>query len=131
LSIPGDGKGLAVGDLDANGWPDVVATQNNDQLLAFVNQKRPERELLTVRLNGKRANPTAIGARVILVIDGKPSPVQEVAAGAGYLSQSTSALFFGGWKKSDALMVKVHWPDGKQSQTTVPTGSTRILISQP
>jgi hypothetical protein len=131
FSVAGDGKGLAVGDLDADGWPDLVATQNNDHLLAFVNQKRPERELLTVRLNGKRTNPTAIGARVILVINGSPSPIQEVAAGAGYLSQSTPALFFGGWKKSDARMVIVHWPDGKQSQTNVPTASARIVISQP
>ena len=37
LMVPGDGKGLGVGDLNRDGWPDLVATQNNGSLAAFGN----------------------------------------------------------------------------------------------
>ena len=43
--VEGDGKGLVVADLDADGCPDLVATQNNGQALAFHqrNSRKPLR----------------------------------------------------------------------------------------
>ncbi|MEM7351755.1 MAG: VCBS repeat-containing protein, partial [Acidobacteriota bacterium] len=66
LMVPGDGKGLAGGDLNRDGWPDVVLTQNNGPLAAFGNHGVAGHGSLAVRLQGLAGNPAAVGARVTL-----------------------------------------------------------------
>ena len=39
LLVPGDAKALVVVDLDRDGWPDFLVTRNNDDTLAFRNQR--------------------------------------------------------------------------------------------
>jgi hypothetical protein len=80
---------------------------------------------LVLALEGKPGNLSAIGARVTVEVEGLPKQAAEVAAGSGYLTQSTPDLFFGwgaGAKADASAKVTVRWPDGSVSEIRVSRG---------
>ena len=72
---------------------------------------------MTVVLSGPAGNTTGVGARVVVVTKAQRELVQEVYAGAGYLSQTSATLFFG-IEPTEVETIHVHWPDGKTSTVT-------------
>jgi hypothetical protein len=79
---------------------------------------------LVITLEGEPGNHSAIGARVSVEVEGLPMQTAEVAAGSGYLTQSTPDLFFG-WgpvKENATAKVTVRWPDGAVSESRVSRG---------
>ena len=129
LVVPGDATALTVCDVNADGRPDLVAVRNDDQALVFEN--RGEGRWIAVRLKGSAGNPTAVGARVSLRIDGRQTQTSEVHAGAGYWSQSSPTLFFGVPAQSSAHELLVHWPGGPWSTHAIDRGQTSITLTLP
>ncbi len=133
FSMPGNAKALAIVDFDNEARPDVLVSRNNEPLVAFrhAQEGRDHGHHLAVRLRGRGGNPAAIGARVSLLIAGRPAQVAEVHAGGGYASQSAPTLFFGLPREllSDATLV-VRWPDGTSTTHALPTPAGHIEISQ-
>ena len=66
------------------------------------------------------------GARVTVELDDGTTQTDEVRAGGGYLSQSTSDLFFGLPSERKLANVRVVWPNGRMSQHE-PTADTLTL----
>ena len=127
LIVPGDGKGLGLGDLNRDGWPDVVATQNNGALVAFGNHGIADNASVAVRLKGLPGNPEAVGARITLERSDGHRQTAEVYAGSGYLSQSSPTCFFGlGTAKVRQLLVR--WPDGSLTQHLAGSGPNVTLV---
>ncbi|MFT7462829.1 MAG: hypothetical protein ACI9EF_001171 [Pseudohongiellaceae bacterium] len=135
LLLPGDGKGLALGDLDGDGWSDLAVGMNNGPMRLLT--RHPARANtgtnLTVRLSGKPGNPNAVGARVTLRGEGLPTQTIEVQAGAGYLGQSSPTLFFGVGLDLEAAAKRVHqltvrWPNGELTEHTVAPGARRVSL---
>ncbi len=131
LVVTGDAKGLAVMDLDEDGWPDFVVTRNNSTSLAFRNQGVMGRHSLRIQLRGPAGNPTAIGARVTLELADGTMQTAEVYAGSGYFSQSTGACFFGYLPANPPRQIRVRWPSGATSTQPVPTQSATIVMAAP
>jgi hypothetical protein len=115
LVVHEDAKSAALCDLDDDGRPDLVVGIDDASLRSFGAAGSAER-WLRVRVRGPRGNPTAAGARLSLeTADGPPQTV-EIAAGAGYLSQSGGAVFFGVSHVPEKLTVR--WPDGRTTTHT-------------
>ncbi len=112
LSVPGDAKGLAVTDLNSDGWPDLVVAINNGEPVTLENQGSKQNRVLNLCLLGKAGNPTAIGARATVTLDDGSTQTAELYAGGGYLSQSTSMLTFGLRQTNNIREIQVRWPDG-------------------
>ncbi len=125
LIIDGDAKGLALCDLNDDGWPDLTVTQNNDRLLAFQNRGKPENRPLMVKLTGPTGNPSGIGTMVRVHYRDGAIQAAESYAGSGYLSQSTSALFLG-HRSAPIESIQIVWPDGISSQLN-PKEDDRII----
>jgi hypothetical protein len=132
LMAPGDGKALTVADLNADGWPDLLIGQNNAVPLAFLHQSQATaNRLLKVRLSGGKSGSSA-GARVTVAMADDRSAVGEIAAGSGYLSQSTPELYFGLGAAGVAREITVRWPDGTESHHPGPwDGKKPALLARP
>jgi hypothetical protein len=131
LLVPGDGKALAVSDLNADGWPDLIATRNNASVLAFRNEHCTGASMFGIALRGRRSNPHAIGARIEILMTDGPAQVGEVSAGGGYRSQSSSRGFFGYRSDNPPRAIRIRWPDGAVSIRPWETPAIAITIDHP
>jgi hypothetical protein len=129
LLVPGDAKALAVVDLDEDGWPDFLATRNNDTTLAFQNRGAAGCRSLRVALRRPGGNPTGVGARVELELADGRKQTSEVIAGSSYYSQSTAACFFGYPDTNPPRRLTVRWPDGTVTQRELTVSSSTLLVS--
>ncbi len=131
LLVPGDAKGLAITDLDRDGWPDIAITHNNQPIMLLRNTGAERASSVAIRLRGRPGNPTAVGARVTVTgADGRKQ-TGEVYAGSGYLSQSSPLVFCGRGTAATQLDVSVRWPDGKKSMHTIEPTESYVVLSYP
>jgi hypothetical protein len=129
LVVPGDAKALAVTDLDQDGWPDFLATRNDNTTLALHNRGIPGRRSLSVVLNGHAGNPTGVGSRISAVMGDGTTLTAEVFAGSGYYSQSSPACFFGYAESNPPRQVNVRWPSGNTSKHGVSGTPVRLVLN--
>jgi hypothetical protein len=61
--MPGDAKSLTLIDWNSDSKPDLLASRNNETMLAFTNEGHRESTPLKLNLNGSKRNPQAIGAK--------------------------------------------------------------------
>lgn len=130
LVIPGDAKGLAVTDLNNDGWPDFIVGINNQAPLSFQNRGSQDNRLLIVRLHGNAGNPAATGSRISLVLTDRSIRTAEVQTGSGYLSQSSAVLTFGLGPTNHASQIRITWPDGTKTARSVVRGDSKLEFIQ-
>jgi hypothetical protein len=129
LVVPGDAKALVVTDLNRDGWPDLVASRNDQPALAFRHRGLPGQRPLRVVLQGPPGNPSGIGARLTLTLADGSTQSAEVTAGSGYYSQSSPAVFFSYPATITPRSLTVTWPDGRASEqapTSITNGTLTI-----
>lgn len=127
-----DGRGLALIDLNQDGWPDCVVTRNNDRTLAFQNTATAGRHSFALALRGSSGNVAAIGSRATLTLADGSTQTAEIAAGSGYFSQSTATLFFGYPDGAPPTRLRIRWPDGRETQHSFDGPPPKILrLSSP
>ncbi len=135
-----NGKGVAHGDLNGDGYVDLIATNSSgliftgpyDPMLgAAPTRQAPgpvflwmnrssDNNWLTLRLQGRMAidgtgsNADGVGARILLTTggDAPQTQVQEVRAGSSYLSMDSVDLEFGIGGAQFVDTIRIHWPSG-------------------
>lgn len=131
IVVPGDANALVVTDFNGDHWPDLIASRSHSTTLAFRNEGSAGGTPLAISLHGPAGNPTAIGARVTLAHANGTRQTSEVYAGSGYWSQSSATLFFGYTDENPAHVVRVRWPDGRETETPVDSGANVLAIAAP
>lgn len=117
IVVPGDAKGLVTLDLNNDGRPDLVFTQNAGPLVSYENQgSAGSAGGFSVGLRGTAGNPDGIGGRISVKYKSGAMDTRELYAGAGYLSQSAPRAFFGIGHGDKPLEISVKWPDGKTTR---------------
>jgi hypothetical protein len=129
--VPGDAKALVALDSDGDGWTDFLATRNRDTTLAFRDAGVIGRHAFRVSLRGPPGNPTAIGAQVVLELADGSKETAEVAAGSGWMSQSTAALSFGYTDENPPRRVRVRWPSGVATTHEIGRPGAVVVIAEP
>ncbi|HEX2473328.1 MAG TPA: FG-GAP-like repeat-containing protein, partial [Lacipirellulaceae bacterium] len=126
IVIPGDAKGAATVDLNADARPDLLVAQNDDMAVALVN--RSNSRWLTLRLVGQKGT-SAVGARVIIhFADGRAS-AHELFAGSGYFSQSAAEIYVGSAAAPERA--EIRWPSGQSRQVDLKGKSGRLILQEP
>jgi hypothetical protein len=108
------GRGLAVGDLDNDGRPDLVVSHQNEPVAVLRNVAGAGHHWLGVGLAGKDGADLA-GTTLILSAGGRDL-VRFVKGGGSYLSSSDPRVLFGLGPATTADRLTVRWPSGR-SQT--------------
>ena len=103
-------RGLAIGDLDGDGRPEIVIV-NMNETPSLLKNLSPRQSWVRFVLAGTKSNRSAIGARVTLTAAGHKQ-MSEVFGGGSYLSQSEFPLYFGLGDASKIDRVEVRWPNG-------------------
>jgi hypothetical protein len=94
LKLRKSGRGLAVGDLDNDGDPDLVISNMDDTPTVLENRQRTGHHWIGFEVRKPGLNRFAIGARITIQAGGV-SQVREIRSGGGYLSQSDLRALFG------------------------------------
>jgi hypothetical protein len=103
--VPAAGRGAAFGDLNNDGWVDVVATALGERPQLFLN-RGGMLHWLSITLRGNRSNRDGYGARV--QVNGQ---VRFATAAGSYLSSNDKRLHFG-LGAAETATVEVDWPSG-------------------
>jgi len=127
LMTPRASRGVAFGDLDNDGFIDVVVNNLDGKPTILKNDGGSRNNWVTIKLIGGGKNRDAIGARV-KVVSGELTQWDEVHAGGGYLSADDPRLHYGLQRKTKVDLVEVHWPDGKlETVGNVPANNFLVI----
>jgi hypothetical protein len=110
FQTPRPARGLAVGDLDGSGRPEIFIVNMNAPP-SLLKNRAAQGHFLNVALTGTRSNRSAIGARVIVTAGGRRR-IDEVMSGGSFYSQNSMTLHFGLGECSEAEKIEIRWPSG-------------------
>ncbi len=105
-----NGRGLAVGDYDNDGDPDLLLVENGGTPALLRNDGGNRNPWIGFELAG-RENRAVTGAQVV-VTSGGHRQVKELVGGASYCSAHDSRLLFGLGANEKVDKVEVRWPGG-------------------
>jgi hypothetical protein len=114
---PRVGRGLAVGDYDNDGFPDLLVGNNGQVGQLFRNSGTPGRHWLGVRLVGTRSVRDGTGARLKLTAGALVSHSQAMG-GLSYCSAQDPRILFGLGSEAKVDELVVEWPSGTRQVLT-------------
>ena len=108
----GIGRGLAVGDFDGNGWPDLAAIDFGNRAKLFLNESRRRGRLISIRaVNPSHGGRDALGA-VVTVVIGEKRMTKRIRSCGSYQSASEPKASFGLGDANRIDRIEIKWPDG-------------------
>ena len=119
--------GLAVGDFNDDGRPDVITGNSRGEHRLLLNETTPAGNWMSVELRESDAIPGAMGARLELDVDGR-TLVRVLQAGDGYVSQNSTRVHFGLGSAESADDLRVRWPDGSWQSFGALAANSRHVI---
>jgi hypothetical protein len=119
------GRGLAVGDVDGDGRPDVVVSAL-DAPAALLRNVSQGNHYLNLEIVDRLDRP-AIGARIDVWAAGRQM-ASAVTAGGSYLSSGQARLVFGLGAGTSAERLEVSWPWGRSESFRLPVVSDRSVV---
>jgi hypothetical protein len=108
-ATPKVGRGLAYGDFNRDGTPDVLLTTNHGPAYLYRTDITSGNRSIRFHLHGTKSNRDAIGA-VVRLTTSEGTQSRMVRTGSSYLSQSELALTFGIGRLERAERVVIEWP---------------------
>ena len=119
-------RGLALADIDGDGTLEVLINNQGEPPSLLRQTTKPGGHWVTLKLEGVKANRSAIGAKVRLTTGGVVQTA-EVRSGGGYLSQSDFRLHFGMGGAVKVDQVEITWPGGAK-QVVRNVAADRVVV---
>jgi len=122
------GRGAAFGDIDNDGDIDILVGNNNGPPRLLINQVGNRNHWVGLRLVGEKIARDMLGARVGVIVPGKPTLWRRVRTDGSYASANDPRVLVGLGQASAPVRVRVEWPDGRAEEwPAVDTGTWTTL----
>jgi enediyne biosynthesis protein E4 len=137
FAAPKVARAAAYGDIDNDGFLDVLLTTNAGPAYLFHNEGGTNHSL-RIKLVGTKSNRDGIGA-VVRVTSGdgsnrdgnnKDKQWKMLRSGSSYLSQSELVLTFGLGAQTKADSVEIQWPSGQADKLSNVNAGQTITVQE-
>jgi hypothetical protein len=130
FTTPFVGRGLAVGDLNEDGKPDMVVTDFAGSVRVLINKLPNAGNWVSLSLQGSKSNKMAIGAKVT-VVAGNEKWTAECTTGGSYMSASDPRVHFGLGSATKIDRIDIRWPSGQKSTVANPKINSVVQMVEP
>jgi hypothetical protein len=125
-------RGAAFGDLDNDGWMDVVISTNDGPPVILKNSPGAlRRNWLEIRTIGTVSNRDGIGARVRLTTVSGRSQFGYVSTASSYLSANDPRIHFGLGEADPIREIEVQWPSGRVQLLSGGNSNRILTVTEP
>ncbi len=123
-------RGAAFGDLNNDGFQDIVVTSLNDRPRILINSADNHNHWIVLELTGHRSNRDAIGAKVKLTTGSGRVLYNEVSNSVGMMSSSDKRVHFGLADESRVETIQIRWPNGATQKIVRPKADQFLRIDE-
>ena len=127
LTYSGFSSGSAYADLDNDGDLDLVVNNLEDHASVFENRTE-NANYLRIQLKGGQQNTCGIGSKAMLVTK-TDTQYAELNLSHGFLSSSEPIIHFGLGNQTKIELLKITWPDGKESKLKNVDGNQTLTLN--
>lgn len=125
------GRGLATGDLDNDGDPDVVVSHTNEPIAVLENRSGPARHWIRLRLIGRTSSRQPVGAIVHVKIRDGVELTRQIRSGGSYASSSDARLLIGLGNATEIDAISIGWPSGAEQVIGSPALDMSHTVIEP
>lgn len=126
----GMSRGVALADLNRDGWLDIGKRMLDDDNIAYVSRCGAESWVEIDLKQPGTLNTLAIGAKIELIAGGQRQIRWISAGGTGYASSPPPEAHFGLGASEVIEEVRVYWPDGRYSVLEDVEARQRLTITR-
>lgn len=131
LSVPRASRGVAFGDLDNDGFPDVAVSCLNGAAVILHNGGGNGNHWLMVNTIGTASNRDGIGARIRVVGESGFEQFGIVSTSGSYQSANDKRVHFGLGQDKRAKTVEIIWPSGIEQKIEDVRADQILTVREP